>query len=87
MNEPSEVDLVLIEKLTNIANKSDYIPTGNEIIIDLSSWNKNDPLGLKIKEIKKAIRERKIIEFEYISGDLSQQHRFDRKSELLPITP
>lgn len=60
---------LLIEKLTNIAGKSDYIPPGNEIMIDLSSWNKNDRLGLRIREIKKAIRERKIIEFTYYSNE------------------
>jgi predicted DNA-binding transcriptional regulator YafY len=60
---------LLIEKLTTLASKSDYIPTGNEILIDLSSWNKNDKLRLRIQEIKKAIRERKIIEFLYVKGD------------------
>ncbi|MCX7922535.1 MAG: YafY family transcriptional regulator [Clostridia bacterium] len=68
INEDDKIKL-LIEKLTNIANRSDYIPTGNEIMIDLSSWNKNDQLGLRIHEIKKAIRERKIIEFEYFSNE------------------
>jgi len=60
---------LLIDKLTNIANKSDYVPTGNEIMIDLSSWNKNDQLSLRIQEIKKAIQEQKIIEFIYYSNE------------------
>lgn len=60
---------LLIEKLTNIANKSDYMPTGNEIVIDLSPWNKNDQLSLRLQEIKNAIRERKIIEFIYYSNE------------------
>lgn len=60
---------LLIEKLTSIINKSDYIPTGNEIVIDLSSWNKNNQLGLRIKEIKQAIREQKIIKFTYYTNE------------------
>lgn len=68
INEDVKIKL-LIEKLSNIANKSDYMPTGNEIMIDLSSWNKNDQLALRIQEIKKAVRERKIIEFMYYSDE------------------
>ncbi|WP_161496707.1 helix-turn-helix transcriptional regulator [Clostridium thermosuccinogenes] len=68
---------LLIEKLTNIAGKSDYIPTGNEIMIDLSSWNKNDQLGLRIREIKKAIRERKIIQFIYYSNGKLTERRVE----------
>jgi len=68
---------LLIEKLTNIANKSDYVPTGNEIMIDLSSWNKNDQLGSRIQEIKKAIRERKIIEFIYYSNEKLTERRVE----------
>jgi predicted DNA-binding transcriptional regulator YafY len=60
---------LLIEKLTGLANKSDYISTGNEIMIDLSPWNKNDQLGLRIQELKKAVRNRKIIEFTYYSNE------------------
>lgn len=60
---------LLIEKLSMIANKSDYVVTGNEIMIDLSPWNKNDRLALRIQEIKKAIREQKIIEFVYYSNN------------------
>jgi len=59
----------LIEKLSAIADKSEYIPTGNEIMIDLSSWNKNNQLGVRIREIQKAIRERKIIEFTYYTNE------------------
>lgn len=60
---------ILIEKLTAIAARSGYIPAGHEIMIDLSSWNKNDQLGMRIQEIKKAIRERKIIEFIYYTNE------------------
>jgi len=60
---------LLIEKLTGIAGKSGYVPAGNEIMIDLSPWNKYDQLGLKIQEIRKAIRERKMIEFTYCSHE------------------
>lgn len=60
---------LLIDKLTGMVNKSGYVPAGNEIIIDLSSWNKNDQLGYRIQEIKKAIREHKIIEFMYYSDE------------------
>lgn len=59
----------LIEKLTGLANKSDYIATGNEIMIDLSPWNKNDQLSFRIRELRKAIRDRKIIEFTYYSNE------------------
>lgn len=59
----------LIEKLTGLANKSDYIATGNEIMIDLSPWNKNDQLSFRILELRKAIRDRKIIEFTYYSNE------------------
>ncbi|MDP4093705.1 MAG: YafY family protein [Bacillota bacterium] len=66
---------MLIERLTGIANKSDCIPAGNEIVIDLSSWNKNDKLGFCIKEIKKAIQERRIIEFNYFGFEEKQTVR------------
>ncbi|MGI6669688.1 MAG: helix-turn-helix transcriptional regulator [Acetivibrionales bacterium] len=48
INEDIKIKL-LIEKLTGLANKSDYIATGNEIMIDLSPWNKNDQLGLEYR--------------------------------------
>lgn len=60
---------ILIEKLTAITARSGYIPAGHEIMIDLSSWNKNNELGLRIQEIRKAIRERKIIEFIYYTNE------------------
>lgn len=60
---------LLIEKLTALTDKSDYIVTGNEIMVDLSSWNQNDRLGQRIREIKQAIRERKIIEFTYYTNE------------------
>jgi predicted DNA-binding transcriptional regulator YafY len=60
---------LLIEKLTGIAEKSGYIPAGNEIMIDLSPWNKDDQLGFRIRELKKAVRERRIVEFAYYSNE------------------
>ncbi len=59
---------ILIEKLSSIANKSDYISPGNEILIDLSSWNKNDKLAGLIKDIKRAIHEKRLIRFSYYGG-------------------
>mgnify|MGYP001278173205 CR=1 FL=1 len=50
---------------------------GDEIIIDLSPWNQNDQLGLKIQEIKQAIRERKIIEFQYFSNEKLTERRVE----------
>lgn len=77
---------LLIEKLTNIAGKSDYIPAGNEVMIDLSSWNRNDRLGSMIQEIKGAIRARRIIEFTYVRGDVSPQEYLEGKTIPLPCT-
>jgi len=64
-----------IEKLTSATNSSEYIPTGNEIMIDLSPWYRNDQLGARIREIKKAIQERRIIEFIYYSNDKLTERR------------
>ncbi|HEY9063055.1 MAG TPA: YafY family protein [Pseudobacteroides sp.] len=58
----------LIEKLSVVANKSEYMPAGNEIVIDLSSWNKNDRLYLRIDKLKKAIRQQNIIDFKYYTN-------------------
>ncbi len=78
---------LLIEKLNGVANKTSCAPAGNSIMIDLSSWNKNDLLGLRIQEIKNAIRERKIIEFEYVKGDSLQRELLsDGKSAPSPCT-
>jgi len=60
---------LLIEKLTGIASKTDCVPTGNEIMIDLSSWNQNDQLSAKIKLIRKAIQERRVIKFAYYTNE------------------
>lgn len=68
---------LLLEKLNGIAGKSGCIPAGNEIMIDLSSWNKNDLLGLRIQEIKKAIQERKTVEFLYFSNDNLTKRRVE----------
>ncbi|MGE5614705.1 MAG: helix-turn-helix transcriptional regulator [Bacillota bacterium] len=68
ISEDTRIKL-LIEKLSGLANQSDYIATGNDVMIDLSPWNKNDRLGFRIKELRKAVRERKIIEFTYYNSD------------------
>lgn len=65
----------MIEKLSTIADKSDYIPTGSEIVIDLSSWNRDDQLAFRIREIKKAIGERNVIEFMYYSNGTLTKRR------------
>ncbi|KNY27967.1 helix-turn-helix transcriptional regulator [Pseudobacteroides cellulosolvens] len=65
---------LLIEKLSGVTENSDYMPAGNEIAIDLSSWNKNDRLHLRINEIKKAIRLQNIIRFTYYAyGKLTER--------------
>lgn len=64
INEDIKINL-LIDKLKKIADKSEYVPAGSEIMIDLSPWNKNDKLGLRIEKIRKAIIQRNIIEFTY----------------------
>ncbi|NLU31039.1 MAG: YafY family transcriptional regulator [Clostridiaceae bacterium] len=74
ISEDKKIKL-LIEKLTCVAGASDYIPTGNEIMIDLSPWNRNDQLGVRIREIKKAIQERRIIEFMYYSNGRLTERR------------
>jgi predicted DNA-binding transcriptional regulator YafY len=68
INEDVKIKL-LIEKITCLANKSDYIATGSEILIDLSPWNKNDQLVYRIQELRKAVRHRKIVEFTYYSNE------------------
>jgi len=65
---------LLIEKLSGVAKKSDYMTAGNEIMIDLSSWNKNDRLHLRINKIKKAIQMKNIINFTYYAyGKLTKR--------------
>lgn len=68
---------LLIEKLTGIVGKSGCIPAGNEVMIDLSSWNKKDQLGSRIKELKKAINEQKVIEFTYYSNEKLTERRVE----------
>ena len=60
---------LLIEKLSLATARSDYLPTGNEILIDLSSWNKEDQLCLRIGALKRAIHDRILIEFDYYSNE------------------
>jgi predicted DNA-binding transcriptional regulator YafY len=64
INEDNKIKL-LIEKLSHVANQSEYMSTGREIMIDLSPWNHHDHLALRIQELKQAIRERRIIRFTY----------------------
>ncbi len=66
---------VLIEKLSGLAGQSDYLTTGNEIMIDLSPWNHQGQLASRIRELKQAIRERRIIEFTYYSNEKLAERR------------
>ena len=66
---------LLIEKLTGIASNTDLIPTGNEIMIDLSSWNKSDRLGRDIEKIKDAIRRRRLISFRYYTHEILTERK------------
>ena len=58
---------LLIEKVSGIADAAKYAAAGDEIVIDLSPWNRNDRLGPLIMELKKAIRERRRVSFAYCS--------------------
>lgn len=60
---------LLIEKLTGITADKDLIPTGSEIMIDLSSWNRYDQLSKSIRRIKDAIRDRRLIRFLYYTNE------------------
>jgi predicted DNA-binding transcriptional regulator YafY len=60
---------LLIEKLTGITANTELIPTGNEIMIDLSSWNRYDQLGKDIEKIKDVIRRRRLISFRYYTNE------------------
>lgn len=67
----------LIEKLSNIGTKGSYVDTSSEVMIDLSSWNKEDILPSVIETLKNAIREKKIITFTYYSNDQLIQRRVE----------
>jgi len=60
---------LLIEKLSSIAHKDDYLAMSNEMMIDLSPWNDHDFLPLRIQEIQRGIRERKVIAFSYCTNN------------------
>jgi predicted DNA-binding transcriptional regulator YafY len=60
---------LLIEKLTGITSDKDLMPTGNEIMIDLSSWSKYDHLNKSIRRIKEAIRDHRLIRFIYYTNE------------------
>ena len=68
ISEDSKIKL-LIEKLTGITADKDLIPTGNEIMIDLSSWSRHDQLSKSIRKLKDAIRDQKLIRFRYYTNE------------------
>ncbi len=69
ISEDTKIKL-LIEKLAGITSDKDMIPTGNEIMIDLSSWNRYDQLSNSIQMIKDAIRDRRMIRFLYYTNEV-----------------
>lgn len=60
---------LLIEKLSGIAPDKELIPTGNEIMIDLSSWSRYDQLNKSIRRLKDAIRDCRLIRFKYFTNE------------------
>jgi predicted DNA-binding transcriptional regulator YafY len=76
ISEDVKIEL-LIEKLTGVTTNTEYMPIGNEIMIDLSPWNKNNQLADKIKQLKRTIRERRFVEFLYYSNDHSTKRRVE----------
>lgn len=68
ISEDTKIKL-LIEKLAGITSDKDLIPTGNEIMIDLSSWSRYDQLSKSIRRIKDAIRDRRMIRFLYYTNE------------------
>jgi predicted DNA-binding transcriptional regulator YafY len=68
ISEDTKIKL-LIEKLTGITADKELIPTGNEIMVDLSSWNRYDQLSKSIQRIKDAIRDRRLIRFLYYTNE------------------
>lgn len=59
----------LIEKLSSLGDKGAFVDANSEVMIDLSSWNRNDILPSVIDQLKQAIKEKKIIIFTYYSHD------------------
>jgi len=60
---------LLIDKVSGIADAAKYTAAGDEIVIDLSPWNRNDRTGPLIMELKKAIREQRRVTFTYRTYD------------------
>lgn len=67
ISEDTKIKL-LIEKLTGITADKALMPTGDEIMIDLSSWSRYDQLSKSIRRIKDAIRDRRLIRFLYYTN-------------------
>lgn len=67
----------LIEKLSGITVNMDLMPTGNEIMIDLSSWSKYDQLGKEIQRIKEAIQQHKLVHFLYYTNEKLTERRVE----------
>ncbi|MEN6325499.1 MAG: YafY family protein [Syntrophomonas sp.] len=68
---------LLIEKFSGLSAESNNMSSGPELVIDLSPWNKYDQLGTMIEEIKKAVRNRQIMEFLYITGQNITRRRVE----------
>lgn len=68
---------LLIDKFSGLSIQPGDMPAGQEMIIDLSPWNKHDQLGVMIEEIKKAVRSRQIIEFLYITRQSITRRRVE----------
>jgi len=68
---------LLIEKLKGLTSKLDCVPIEQEILVDLSPWNKNDRFSATMKEIKRAIRTRRVLEFVYSAGEHSTRRRVE----------
>jgi predicted DNA-binding transcriptional regulator YafY len=68
ISEDTKIKL-LIEKLAGITAGKNMIPTGNEIMIDLSSWNRHDQLSKSIRRIKDAIHDQRLIRFMYYTNE------------------
>ena len=76
ISEDTKIKL-LIEKLSGITANTELIPTGNEIMIDLSSWSRYDQLGKEIQGIKDAIRQRRLIRFLYYTNEKLTERRVE----------
>ncbi len=68
ISEDTKIKL-LIEKLSGITADTNLIPTGNEIMIDLSSWSRYDQLSKEIGRIRNAIHDHRRIRFLYYTNE------------------